>query len=197
MLDESSVAAVKRWRGYDARGPTHRLSDCAALPPNIRVKISPEERNRRVEEPKELAFPAYFRFGCFSFFHWLEGSFFLLRPSDSLSSKNTALKIFLWLPSAPACARIFFLRLLRNKVAILLHCLYKPSRILISPPLSQGVADLPSFPGYIFFHPIFESLGVLAEEGGGLKKCLVVYILMRGTAVGGAEEWDTSIGNWE
>lgn len=79
----------------------------------------------------------------------------------------------------------FFLLLLRNKVAILLHCLYKPSRILIFFPL-QGVADLPSFPGYLYIFSFWNRWELLAEEargGGGLKKCLVVYILMQGTEV--------------
>lgn len=78
----------------------------------------------------------------------------------------------------------FFLLLLRNKVAILLHCLYKPSRILIF-FLKESRA--------LSFLAISINLESLTRRQG-LEKCLVVYILMheRRTRGGGK-----AIGSWK
>lgn len=95
----------------------------------------------------------------------------------------TALNIFLCLPLAPASARIFFfLLLLRNKVAILLHCLYKPSRILIFFLKESGT--------YLSFLAISNISGVFNEKTEVEEVPRgVAYILMQGRR--GARQLET------
>lgn len=156
---------------------THYCNTVHGRRDNIRIKKTnnPEVRSEEWTKPDRDLALLLIRFRSFSF----------TLTNRLTAVEITALNIFLCLPLAPASARIFFfLLLLRNKVAILLHCLYKPSRILIF-FLKESRA--------LSFLAISINLESLTRRQG-LEKCLVVYILMheRRTRGGGK-----AIGSWK
>lgn len=106
---------------------------------------------------------------------------FFYSNQQTHSRRNYCTKHIFVPPFSSSQRKDFFLLLLRNKVAILLHCLYKPSRILIF-FLKESRA--------LSFLAISINLESLTRRQG-LEKCLVVYILMHERRTRGGQ------GNWK
>lgn len=85
-------------------------------------------------------------------------------------------------PFSSSQRKDFFLLLLRNKVAILLHCLYKPSRILIFFLKESGT--------YLSFLAISNISGVFNEK-------TELEEVPRGIHINVGKEGGKAIGNWE